>query len=282
MGAKEKQEEVIYILFAKTKKCFFIARGTEETLREIYRHHLKKRRNASENFIKNIEPDRPCIFILEKIKPEENINLLLVWLRILRENRLTSFNNVDLIEQSEHLNYDNMKTYEQRKHFAISEITACNNCLIPTFKKETCTRYLNLSEPESKEKQVPLTIETQRKRTKEIRIRVSEEEKKTIEANAKELEIPVANYVRMVAQKQVIRPYDYSIIDAHTKEIAEIRMCINRLIFTIEATNNYLPKEITTIVNLMSEIFRGENRLLKTLREQQEEDCKKREPYIKE
>ena len=224
------------------------------------------------NFIKNVEPDRPCLFILERINPEENINLLLVWLRILRENRFTSFNSKDLIEQSEQLNYDNMKAYEQRRNLDISEITACNNCLIPTFKKEICTRYLNFSELESKEKQVPLTLETQRKRTNEIRIRVSEEEMKKIEANAKELKMPVSNFVRTVAKNPIIRPYDYRIISAHTKEIGEIRTCINRLIFTIEATNNYLPKEITTIVNLMKEIFNGENRLLKMIREQDERE----------
>ena len=57
-----------------------------------------------------------------------------------------------------------------------------------------------------------------------------------------------------------------------SKEIGEIRTCINRLIFTIDATNNYLPKEITTIVNLMNEIFKGEKYLLKMIREQNEKE----------
>ena len=44
MKAKQidaKGTDVIYILLSKKKRCFFIARGSEETLRETYRHHLK-------------------------------------------------------------------------------------------------------------------------------------------------------------------------------------------------------------------------------------------------
>ena len=64
----------------------------------------------------------------------------------------------------------------------------------------------------------------------------------------------------------IIRNYDFNAVRNHTKEIGEIRNCINRLIYTIDATNNYLPKEIETIVNLMNEIFKSENCLLKEIR----------------
>lgn len=101
------------------------------------------------------------------------------------------------------------------------------------------------------------------KRTKEIRIMVSEEEYERILRNAKRADMQSAPYIRAVAQSPTIVNYDYSVISNHTKEIAEIRKCINRLIFTIEATNNYLPKDIHTIASLMQEIFKSENRLLK-------------------
>ena len=101
------------------------------------------------------------------------------------------------------------------------------------------------------------------KRTKEIRIMVSDEEYERILRNAKRAGMQSAPYIRVVAQSPTIVNYDYSVIGNHTKEIAEIRNCINRLIFTIEATNNYLPKDIHTIVSLMQEIFKSENRLLK-------------------
>ena len=104
------------------------------------------------------------------------------------------------------------------------------------------------------------------KRTKEIRIMVSDEEHERISKNAAKLKMQTAPYIRVVAQSPTIVNYDYSVISNHTKEIAEIRNCINRLIFTIEATNNYLPKDICTIVALMQEIFKSENRLLKQTR----------------
>lgn len=107
------------------------------------------------------------------------------------------------------------------------------------------------------------------KREKEIRIKLSEEEYETILKYAEKLSMQVAPYVRMVAQKPNIIKIDYSIISAHTKEIAEIRNSINRLVFTIDASNNYLPKEIESIVKLMTELFQSENKLLKTIRELQ-------------
>jgi len=104
------------------------------------------------------------------------------------------------------------------------------------------------------------------RRTKEIRMMVSEEEYDRILKNAKELEMQVAPYIRAVAQSPTIVRYDYRVISEHTKAIGEIRTCINRLIFTIEATNNYSPKEINTIVDLMQEVFKSENHLLKQTR----------------
>lgn len=104
------------------------------------------------------------------------------------------------------------------------------------------------------------------KRAKEIRIMVSEAEHERISKNAAKLKMQTAPYIRAIAQSPTIVNYDYSVISNHTKEIAEIRNCINRLIFTIDATNNYLPRDIHTIVSLMQEIFKSENRLLKQTR----------------
>ena len=101
------------------------------------------------------------------------------------------------------------------------------------------------------------------RRTKEFRIMVSEEEYARILKNAKKINMQTAPYIRAVAQSPTIVRFDYSVISEHTKAIGEIRTCINRLIFTIDATNNYLPKEIHTIVSLVEEIFKSENRLLK-------------------
>lgn len=104
------------------------------------------------------------------------------------------------------------------------------------------------------------------KREREIRMKVSEEEYQTINDWAEKLHMQVTPYMRMIALNPNITKVDYSAISAHTKEIAEIRNSINRLVFTIDASNNYLPKEIETIVKLMTEIFKTENELLKAIR----------------
>ena len=104
------------------------------------------------------------------------------------------------------------------------------------------------------------------RRTREIRIMVSEEEYERILRNAKRADMQTAPYIRAVAQSLTIVRYDYSVISEHTKAIGEIRTCINRLIFTIDATNNYLPQDIQTIVSLMQEIFKSERHLLRQTR----------------
>ena len=108
------------------------------------------------------------------------------------------------------------------------------------------------------------------RREKEIRIMVSTEEYALIQAKAKEANIQVAPYIRRVAQNPTIVNYSYTEISNHTREIAQIRNSINQLIFTIEVQNFFLPKEITTIVNLMQAIFQSENRLLRQVRTRQD------------
>lgn len=269
--------EVIYILVSKTKHSFFIAQGTEKTLRETYRHHIKLHRVGSENFINSLSPERPCLFILERVDSEDECNLLLVWLRILRENGFESFNHPELIEQSEHLYYDNREAYKKRKHTDLSEILSCKNCLVPTYKKETCARYL----PSSESNATPIISRDERNRTKEIRIRVTEEEYTAICKQAKIQKMQIGPYIRTVAKNPIILKFDYSIISEHAKELAEIRTSINRLIYTIDAANYYLPKEIATIVSLMDAAFKSENQLLATMRKIREKGNRLLKEYFK-
>lgn len=107
-----------------------------------------------------------------------------------------------------------------------------------------------------------------RKREKIIQIRVTENEYLKISENSKKVNMQVAPYIRLVAQNPIINQIDYKVIAEHTKEIAEIRNSINRLIFSIEASNNYLPREIESIVEMMNKIFESENKLLQTLRKE--------------
>lgn len=105
------------------------------------------------------------------------------------------------------------------------------------------------------------------RREKEIRMMLSVDEYDRIKFKADQVHMRVAPYIRSAALNGSIVVKDYPAVDRHTREIAEIRNSINRLVFTIDATNNYLPREIESIVNMMNEIFRSENELLKTIRE---------------
>lgn len=113
------------------------------------------------------------------------------------------------------------------------------------------------------------------RRQKLIQIRVTNEENKNIESNARKLKMQVAPYIRMVAQNPTIIQNDYAAIREHTKQVNEIIKSINRLIFTIEATNNYLPKQIDSMVDYTKYILETENKLLDEVRKQWTKEYKR-------
>lgn len=106
------------------------------------------------------------------------------------------------------------------------------------------------------------------RREKDIRARVTSEERKRIEENAKRLNMKVADYIRKVAQNPNIIHFDYSAIERHTRQIGKIDQSINLLIYTIHLNNDYLPKEIEAIAEYIKEIWETENKLLEEVRKQ--------------
>lgn len=103
-------------------------------------------------------------------------------------------------------------------------------------------------------------------RQHEIRIKVTREEYENIKLNAKILDMKVAPYIRQVAQNPHITIFDYASIRAHTKQIGRMVDSINLLVFTIEAQNNYQPKEIDGIYEYIKQIWESENKLLELWR----------------
>lgn len=106
------------------------------------------------------------------------------------------------------------------------------------------------------------------RREHDIRVRVTEEEYKNIKLNADILDMPIATYIRKVAQNPKITIFDYSAIRAHTKQVGQIERSINLLINTIYLNNDYLPKEIEGILNYIKEVWKTENKLLEEVRKQ--------------
>ena len=105
-------------------------------------------------------------------------------------------------------------------------------------------------------------------RQHEIRIKVNDDELDNIKLNAEILGMQVAPYIRRVAQSPTIINFNYSAVERHTRQIGQIVNSINRLIFTIDLNNDYLPKEIDGIVDYIEKIWETENELLEEVRNQ--------------
>lgn len=270
MEDENKKTDAIYILLSQTKRIFMILRGRKDSLREAYRHHLKGRRLTTEWFIESLSPERPCLFVLEEIDPEEDANLLVVWLKILLDQGYISCNHPDIIEQTEHLYMENTLAYNKRKSTNLATILSCEKCLIPVYDRKPC-RHFPVTEEDSRSNPTALLpCNYKKKRNVEIRFSVSEEENELILSNARRLGMQRNIYIKCAAKHPVIHQHNYEVIGNHTQELSEIRKTLNRLVYTIEATNNYVPKEIKTVVNAMNFVMQTENELLKTMREQRE------------
>lgn len=263
---QKQKTEVVYVLLSKKEKTFFITRGTKETLRETYRHHINLRRYYSENFIKSIAPERPCLFVLEEIDPEEKANLMIVWLRILLENGYHSFNSETLIEYSEHLYIDNQIAYDHRKDADLSKLFECNNCLVPTYKKETCIHHPSFCAEEKR----PSKATAPRKkdgRSRTVCLRLPQEEADFIRQEARQKNMSVSQYVRHAAKNPVFIKPDYSFIDEHTKQLSLAVSVMKRIAFTIDVTGDYRQSDIDVIVKLMKNAYQGELALIEKMKE---------------
>lgn len=111
-------------------------------------------------------------------------------------------------------------------------------------------------------------------RQHDIRVRVTEEEYANIKLNAEILDMPIATYIRMVAQNPNIIHFNYDAIERHTEQVGKVVNFVNRLIFTIELNNDYQPRQIDAIVDSVNEIFETEKKLLETVRKQWEQASK--------
>lgn len=142
----KRESRIIYILFSPTKNIFYINHCLKTSIKEVYRHNIKGRRALTKNFIEEIKPHRPCLFILEELKNStraEANKLVLVWLKILIENGYKSYNNPKFINLTNHLYFYNQRLYEERKNTKLEQMFLCENCFIPNYKNIICKKYPN-------------------------------------------------------------------------------------------------------------------------------------------
>lgn len=265
---KQKEGQVVYVLLNKKAKSFFIAAGSENTLRETYRHHMNGRRDRSRQFVLDCAPDRPCLFILERIDPETGINYMIVWLRILLENGYTAYIHPDFIDMSAHLYMYNQAAYEARKDIDLERKFACEGCCVPDYRGQSCALR-----PSSKPRQTTPKKDSRKDhdQRKVIRLRFSEEEHAYLKRQAQKHNMPVSHYIIEAAKNPTIIEMDYRDIDAHTQELKEVSRGISRIAFTIEATNTYLDRQIQSVVDLMYGAWLGQKKLLAKINRQAKE-----------
>ena len=140
---QKKEERVIYLLLSPNRKIFYINHCLKNSLKETYRHNLKLRREMTKEFIKELQPERPCLFVLENVfcTNQEAINLIVPWVKIFLENGYKSYNHPTLLEMAEHLYFDNKFRYAERNNLELQKITMYENCQMPIYNRQACNYY---------------------------------------------------------------------------------------------------------------------------------------------
>ena len=261
--SESRENRAIYLLLSYDRKCFYINHGLQSTLINTYRKIVRGERESSRAFIESLSPERPCFFLLNNLNDStehEAYMHMIVWLKVLLEKGYTSYNSDEIIRFTNPLWDECSPLYECKKQVDLDFLTSCDNCLLPKYKGRLCPKY-----PFSECDKLP---EPPPKRDRIIHLRMTDDEYETIKAKAKEAHMHVTPYLRRVAINPSITVFDYSIIERNPREIASVRATLNRYVFTIELTNNYLPKEAESMVHLMERIFEVQNTLLEKLRNQ--------------
>ena len=136
----KKERRAIYILLSPTGKSFLINHCLVGSVRETYRHNIKGRRYATQKLISDIQPDRPCLFVLEEIETtiSDAYKHVLVWIKILMENGYKCYNYKAIIEATKELHTKTEKLYLERKDTNLTDLLCCENCLVQSYNRVEC------------------------------------------------------------------------------------------------------------------------------------------------
>ena len=143
----------IYVLLSPSQKGFFINHSSKSSLFETYRHHIKGRRDGSQEFIQQLQSTRPCLFVMEELRgitKREAYHYMLVWAKILQDHGYKCFNDEFLIERSNELYIWNQLLYRERKATEIEKMFSCENCLVPSYRNFRCEN--NKQQPDEQER----------------------------------------------------------------------------------------------------------------------------------
>lgn len=91
---------------------------------------------------------------------------------------------------------------------------------------------------------------------------VTRAELNQIKNNATACDKTVSAYIREVALNMCTIPIDHTIVTEHTEEIASSRNAINRLVYTIKKSGNYVPADLEFILQKVNEMLNSEKTFL--------------------
>ena len=133
----------IYMLRSPKEKKYCVAYCLEGSLKEIYRHDIKLRREHARPIAEASLPDRPCLFLLETVTCNQNeaTRYLIVWIKLLNEQGYTCMNREVLREMSEDLTLDSMMLYLERKNVDLTQLLTCEHCCVKTYGRVTCPYF---------------------------------------------------------------------------------------------------------------------------------------------
>lgn len=99
-------------------------------------------------------------------------------------------------------------------------------------------------------------------KTTQLNIRLTESQMEIIRCNARACDMTVSAFVMEVAQNFIVLNCDYDQISDHSKEISSLRNVINRLVYTVVKTGEYVPADLEYILNKMNEIAKSEGKFI--------------------
>ena len=108
-------------------------------------------------------------------------------------------------------------------------------------------------------------MQENKKRTKQIKISVNENEYEIIKKGAEISQKTISAYVREVALYQCVLHFNYDEIETHSREISEVKQGINRLIYTLIKSQNYYSEDIENLLEMLKKIYESEKILIKTV-----------------
>ena len=111
----------------------------------------------------------------------------------------------------------------------------------------------------------------QNKRTRQILLHVSEREWYNIERNARAARRTKSAYIREVAENLMVVNCSCDVVYDHKQTILALNNAVQKMIYTILKTGEYVPPDLDYIADKMRKILDAENQLLATI----DEDCER-------